>query len=707
MRFAVDTGGTFTDLLVDTGEGLRMFKASTTPEDPVDGVFASLKLAAADLGMALAELLAGGEVFVHGTTRAINALVTQTTAKTAFLVTEGHRDILLFREGGRADAFDFSHPYPAPLVPRRLTFEVPERTVANGSILRELDEPRVIDIANRLRAVGIEAVAVTLLWSIVNPKHELRVAELLEEHLPNVPCTLSHRVNPTIREFRRASSACIDASLKPLMTRYMESLTDRLVAAGFAGRVLIVTSQGGVMDASDVAGSPIHSINSGPSMAPVAGLHYSSLETDLPSAVVADTGGTTFDVSLIRAGHVPRTRETWIGPEYRGHITGFPSVDVRSVGAGGGSVAWVDGGGLLRVGPESAGAVPGPVCYGAGGIRPTVTDASLILGFLDADFFLGGRLRLDREAAERSLYEHVAEPLRLDLMSAAAAVLTLSTENMVHAIEEITVNQGVDPRRAVLVAGGGAAGLNIVSIARRLNVPRIVLPETGAALSAAGALLSKLASDYTATFVTTSAAFDGEGVRNVIGRLRRSADGFLKAAGDSAKTSVELFAEARYPHQVWELEIPLDAPDENGEVDAARVRDRFHAMHNEVFGISDPDSPVEIVTWRMRAQIELAGDAPRMAAAPSAGAERVAGQRPVYFPNVGWLDTAFLLLDQVEDGQSVSGPAIIESSFTTIVLDSGCTARKSPNGNLVIDIVPLNSEASTRGDAQQSPVIAS
>ena len=360
MRFAVDTGGTFTDLVVESDDGeLSLYKSSTTPNDPAQGVLDVLELGARDQGLDRAEFLGRGELFIHGTTRAINAILTKTTAKTAFLASEGHPDILLFREDGRTEPFNFTRPYPEPYIPRSLSFEVPERVGAAGEIVKPLDEAATIEIIRSLPERQIEAVAVCLLWSIANPAHELRVGELLDENLAGIPYTLSHQLNPTIREYRRASSTAIDASLKPVMSDYLAGLERALRSEGFSGRVLIVTSGGGVLDASAVADSPIHSIGSGPAMAPVAGRHYAFADAGADTAVVADTGGASYDVSLVRRGRIPWTRETWLGQPYFGHMTGFPSVDVKSIGAGGGSIAWVDQGGLLHVGPQSAGADPG------------------------------------------------------------------------------------------------------------------------------------------------------------------------------------------------------------------------------------------------------------------------------------------------------------------------------------------------------------
>ena len=505
MRFACDTGGTFTDLIVEDSDGtLSMYKAPTTPEDPILGVLQSLKLASEDRNISLSKLLSSGEMFIHGTTHATNAVVTQNTAKTAFLTTAGHPDILVLREGGRIEPFNFLVPYPAPYVPRSLTYEIPERIDSLGNIVTPLEDGAVLTTIEALKHQDIEAVAVCFLWSITNSIHERRVGQLLSENLPDVPYSLSHALNPTLREYRRASATAIDASLKPLMTKYMGSLTQRLAAAGFNGRTLVLTSQGGMIDAEELATQPIHAINSGPSMAPIAGRYYAQKDASEPNAIIADTGGTTYDVSLVHRGRIPRTRETWIGQPFRGHMTGFPSIDIKSVGAGGGSIARVDPGGILHVGPQSAGAVPGPVCYNMGGTEPTLTDAALVLGYLDAEFFLGGSMKLNLESAKSVIKNKVAGPLGLGIPEAAAAIVSVVTENMVQAISEITVNQGIDPADAVLIGGGGAAGLNSTWTARRLRCPSVLIPETGAGLSAYGAMISDLSREYRTMFFTTS-----------------------------------------------------------------------------------------------------------------------------------------------------------------------------------------------------------
>ncbi|MCH2550108.1 MAG: hydantoinase/oxoprolinase family protein [Alphaproteobacteria bacterium] len=684
MRFACDTGGTFTDLVIEDDKGgLKIYKAATTPSDPVKGVVDALKLAASDMKLTLESFLSRGDILVHGTTHAINAIITNNTAKTAFLTTEGHPDILVLREGGRIEPFNFEVPYPEPYIPRSLTFEVPERIDSAGEIHTALDEKAVISIFERLKEEEVEAVAVCFLWSISNSQHEIRLGELLQEYLPGVPFSLSHQLNPALREYRRASATAIDASLKPLMTKYLGGLTDRLKISGFNGRTLVLTSQGGMLDASDLAHKPIHAINSGPSMAPIAGRHYAQIDSDVPNVIIADTGGTTFDVSLVRQGRIPMTKETWIGQPYRGHMTGFPSIDIKSVGAGGGSIAWVDSGGLLHVGPKSAGAVPGPVCYGTGGDEPTLTDACLTLGYVDADYFLGGAMQLDSDNAADSINEKIAKKLNISTMDAAAAIVSVATENMVQAIEDITVNQGIDPANSVLIGGGGAAGLNSIFIARRLGCPTVLIPETGAGLSAAGALMSDLTNEYRATFFTTSGSFDRNGVNITLNNLREQCQAFIDGPGmGAASQEIEFAVEARYASQVWEIEVPLNNSIFNQDAHLDAMIEDFHSMHEQIFAIRDPGSIIEFVGWSATARCRLSSS--KSTRLIDNNKRLVSGSRKVYFSETGEVEADLYDFSSMETQTEFKGPAIIESPFTTVVADENTVFFRTSTGSLLM-----------------------
>ncbi len=694
MRCAIDTGGTFTDLALEHENEVRIFKCSTTPENPIRGILEVLELAARGLGMERAELLAEIKMLIHGTTRATNAVLTGNTARTALLATLGHRDMLLLREGGRSRAFDWSVEYTDAYIPRSLTFEVSERVDAQGRVLRELDEEAAIETIARLRELEIEAVAVCLLWSIVNPAHELRLGELLAQHLPGVPYTLSHALNPTLREYRRGSSTAIDASLKPLMSAYLDNLELQLRGAGFAGELLVISTSGGLMHAREAAKVPITSINSGPAMAPVAGRFFAAVaaassEDDSAAggdAIVADTGGTSYDVSVVRGGRIPMTRETWLGEPLTGHITGFPAVDVKSIGAGGGSIAWIDDGGLLHVGPQSAGANPGPAAYGRGGELPTVTDACLTLGYLDPERFLGGAMKLDEGRARAAIDRDVACPLGLDVEEAASAILALATEHMVQAITEITVDAGVDPRGAVLIGGGGAAGLNSGAIMRRLGCRALVIPETGAVLSAVGALMADLSAEFSAACFTSSVAFDAALVDGVLDGLRERCRSFAREVG-AENHQIELTAEARLARQVWQIDVPLRAehfgPGGGDGTGERMLLEDFRRLHEEIFAVRDEHSAVEVVALRARVVCPLQSRSEgRLTSAPQA----LDSERDAYFSGHGHSRARVLSLDVLAPGQELHGPAIVESPLTTVVLEPGALAERRPGTGLIVTL---------------------
>ncbi|MEA2290398.1 MAG: N-methylhydantoinase [Solirubrobacteraceae bacterium] len=691
FRIAVDTGGTFTDVVVSDARGDRTTaKARTTPDRIFDGMREGIGVAAQSLGLSLEELLGATSLLVYATTRAVNAIIESTTARTVFLVTEGFPDVLVLREGGKANPFDFVTPYPEPYVPRRLTFEVRERVGAGGEVLRPLDEDQAREALRRARAAGAEAAAVCLLWSIANPVHEHALARLIGEELPGVPVTLSHRLNPTVREYRRASSAAIDASLKPLMQEHLREMERDLAGAGFGGEILVATSSGGAMDVEDVIRAPIYSIRSGPAMAPVGG-RAAALAAEVPQrdVIVADTGGTTFDVTLVRDGAITVTNETWLGEQYTGHMTGLTAVDVRSIGAGGGSIAWVDEGGLLRVGPQSAGADPGPACYGRGGAAPTVTDAALVLGYLSGENFLGGRMDLDAGAAGAAL-DGLAAELGSTAEATADAILTVINEHMVGAIEEITVNEGVDPRGSLLVAGGGAAGLNIVQIARQLGTSEVLVPRAAGALSATGIHHSDLIADEKATGFARSADFDTERVNALLAELRARLDGFverLQGRGVDGVTT-EYFVDARYEYQLWELEIPVPVQRFSGPGDVAALVDAFHAAHERVFAVSEPGQDVEFTSWRVRVTASLAGAPPGSRAPAPGAAVTPRTTRRAYFAETGWVDVPVFTGDALLPGARVDGPAVIEEPTTTLVLypRSVATATSSESYAVRLDL---------------------
>lgn len=711
FSITIDTGGTFTDLVLADEHMIRgLHKAPTTPEDPYAGILAALEQAARAEGLDVTGLLGRTETVVYATTHATNAILEGRTARTAFLTTEGHRDILLYREGGKQSPFNLAQPYPEPFVPRSLSFELPERILCDGSVARPLDEGAVRRVIERLRTLEVEAVGVCLLWSIANPIHEERVGELLTELLPEIPFSLSCQLNPNIREYRRASSAVIDASLKPLMRTHLQTIDRQLRAIGFRGEPLMVTHMsGGVLGLGEVCEHPLHCVDSGPALAPVAGLVYARAEAEAEAEpdsaevgglagssetasrsrltgdlLVVDAGGTSVDISPTRDGRVVYSREKWLGPRWIGHMTGLPAVETKSIGAGGGSIARVDRDGLLRVGPESAGASPGPACYDRGGRHATVTDAALLLGYLDADYFLGGRMRLVEARAREAIERDIAKPLGLPVEAAAAAVMSVFAESLRSFLSEMTIVQGLDPRECVLVAGGGAAGLNIVSVARELRVDRVVIPTLAAGLSAVGGQFADLFGAFTRSVQTTTAALDTKAIDRALEEVEGAVEDFFARVAQRDTRRSELICEARYANQLWEIDVPLPwgwrGHDESERAEFAR---RFDRLHRALFSVDQPGAEIELLSFRGEARVSR-GE-PGLAGRAANREATVSERRPVYFArdfasgSAGeWHDTPVHRASDLVTGSKIVGPAIIQEATTTIVLDPGATATAAP-----------------------------
>ena len=682
-RITCDIGGTFTDVVVTDEDGrLTVAKSLTQPQRLFDGLKAALAGAAEQLGEPLGELLARSPTFIFSTTQATNAILEGTTARTAFLCTEGFPDILVRREGGSLRPYDYTRRFPDPYVPRALTFEIPERTDVDGAIRIPLDEPAAIAQLRRARELEVAAIAVCLLWSTANPAHELALGRLIDVELPGVPYSLSHQINPIVREYRRASGACIDASLKPLMQRHLPEIASGLREQGFAGELLAASSAGGVVPMSELIESPLWSVRSGPSLAPVAGRMVAAAETGSEEVIVCDTGGTSFDVSLVRAGDLVFTGETWLGEPFCGHLTGLSSVDVRSIGAGGGSIAWVDSGGLLRVGPESSGADPGPACYGRGGTRPTVTDAALVLGYVDPERFLGGAMTLNVAAAQTAL-AGLAQRLGVDSLAAAHAVLSVANERMIAAIGELTVNEGVDPRESTLVAGGGAAGLTILPIAQELGCREVVIPGTAGVLSAFGGQYSDIVREVTAPFATTSVDFDFAGVRATLAELERRMSRFESSLPPGLANEVQrrYFVEARYAYQVWDLSIPLQGNGVEDDRALAALIESFHDAHERIFAVREPGQRIELSQWRGRVTARTPKPPLNAGRRRGGSAPRGEHRRMAYFPELGEIEIPVHFGEQLQSAATVQGPALVVEPETTIVIYPGWTAHVSENGN--------------------------
>ena len=686
-RIAVDTGGTFTDVVVADEKGfLTVGKSLTTLDRYYNGFKAALDNAASSLNTSGEHLIDNCEVLIYGTTRSTNAIVENKVAKTALLVTEGFPDILTYRHGGKQGVFDLAVELPDPYIPRRLTFEVPERINAEGEIELELNTNKTEEIINDLKKMDIEAVAVSLLWSISNPVHEVKVGELLKKLTPDLPFTLSHKLNPIIREFPRTSSTAMDASLKPLMQQHLRDLEEDLRGSNYKGEILISVCSGGVMHVQDVIEKPIYTVKSGPAMAPVASIAYSSADNLGDDIIVVDTGGTTFDVSLIREGQIKYSRDTWLLGEWTGHLLGLSSVDIRSVGAGGGSIAWIDSGGLLRVGPQSSGANPGPACYNQGGAEPTVTDAAVMLGYIDPEHFLGSRMKLNQEAAKKAI-EKIAKPLSLSLEETADAIITLAGENMIKSIHEITVQDGVNPAECILVAGGGAAGLNIVPIAKSLGCKKILIPRTAGALSACGGQYSNVVAEFSGSYYSHTEDFDYEGVDKTLNDIKSRLTEFKNylQSKNINEFDEEYFLSSRYLNQQWDMEIPLPVNEIKNEHQLQIVSKAFHDTHFQRYAVKEEDSIIECIDWKGRLSAILEKPTiPKI----SVSDKKIEKNREseAYFNATGKVTTPVYLGERLLPGMVIKGPAIIEEPTTTVVIYPNSKAEITETRNYLIHV---------------------
>lgn len=682
-RIAVDTGGTFTDVVVADEAGREWkSKAPTTHRDVFAGMLAALSKVSAKIGVDVNELLQATSTLTYATTHATNAIITGQTAKTAFLTTQGHPDVLYLREGGRFGPFNYLQDYPDPYIPRSLTFEIEERKTLSGEDLIDLNEDQVAQVAKELVEKDVEAVAVCFLWAQLYPEHELVVAEVLKRVAPHLHVSLSHQVAPIIREYRRASATAIDASLKPMMTEHFQKLHDQLMNRKFGGEVLTVTSTGGVVPWNESLMKPLLVVNSGPSIAPIGALaaaHDLGVQNDL---IVGDMGGTTFDVSMIQGGKVAFARESWLGGQFVGHITGLPSVSVESIGYGGGSIARVDNGGMLRVGPMSAGSEPGPACFGRGGLRPTITDAAVVLGLIDPETFLGGAMQLDHNAASQAVQREIAGPLGLDLKEAAEAILEVTVDALAEETRESIARAGKDPADFVLVAGGGASGLCIGEVGKRLKCKGVLVPNNAPVLSASGGLNSDMVREFSISKPMDSRDFDFEAAALVAKTLRQEMDAFFdRIDTPESQRQFGYIVEARYRNQVWEIEVESPHASYETREQLEDLKSAFHKAHERTYGVKEPDQTVEFLVWRGRATAEI-NSISEVAKTESRDfralqADKVpASERD---RDAGSHDFEFL-----EIGREYAGPALIALDQSTLVVPAGMTLAKSNEGHLVL-----------------------
>jgi N-methylhydantoinase A len=685
---SLDIGGTFTDFVVRDDRGaIETYKSSTTSGNISRGIFNGLDMISQRRATTLAILLADCHSFSCGTTVATNAILERKTSRTGLLCTDGFRDTLLIREGGKTDTYNLWVDFPAPYVPRHLTFGIKERINAEGGVETPLDEAGVHAAIAEMKQLGVEAVAVSLLWSIANPAHELRIGAILATEWPEIPVSLGHLVHPTIREYRRASASAIDASLKPIVYRNVNEIRERLESNGFGGVLSFITSNGGRTSIEEIMAKPVYLCMSGPSAISHAGSEIARME-DVPhgNIITVDMGGTSFDVSVTTAWRTPMHREGTIG----GELFGVPSVEVLTIGAGGGSIARVDAGGFVHVGPESAGAFPGPACYGRGGRLPTVTDANLARGLLEPDGFADGQMQLSRDASATAIADELGDRLGMSVDEAASLICLTIEQNMVGAIEDITIRRGVDPRDFVLVSGGSAGGLHAAAIARELGMRQVIIPRAAGVLSAFGTDRGDIKFNFARSLFTQSDRFDYAAVERVIRSLEAEGIAYLDRMNVPAERRVLQFtAEARYEGQVWQLTTALPEAHIRDAAALADFVESFHQLHEQHYSVRAPQDAVEITEWNLVAIGVAAVHASDAAAPPTALPVPAPTRREAFLKEEGGaIDLPVYELQAMPVGSSVAGPCLIQDKLTVSLVPGKSRASISGHRSIVIDLSP-------------------
>ncbi len=689
-RLGIDIGGTFTDFALDKDGELVLEKTLSTPQDRSVAVMEGIEILARREGLSVSEFLERLEAIVHGTTVADNTLIEGTGAVTGLLTTAGFRDELELRRGYKEDIWDVRLAPPRPLVPRRRRLTVRERVRHDGSIHTPLDEEAAVETIRRLGRLGVESVAVSTLFSFVNPVHERRLAELLAEHLPEAARSLSHEVMPKAPEFERTSTTVVNAYVGPRVSSYLERLGDQLAQAGYCRELLVMQSSGEVMTRRYIERRPVRVLASGPAGGVIGGARVGAAK-GLPDLLCVDMGGTSYDVSLVRAGRAPAE------PGWNWHhrqVIGLPMISVETLGAGGGSLCYVESG-RLHVGPASAGADPGPVCYGRGGTRPTITDANLMLGLLSEESeFAGGRFRLRREGVEETFREHVAGPLGCSVEEAAFDCWRVVNANMTQAVRRLTAERGTDPRRLVMLAYGGNGPLFAAAQAEELHIDHVLVPRSSPAFSALGALSACPGLDEERSYLVAAHRADLNVLRGLWRDLYEVASYHLERAGFAPADCCARFeANLRYPGQNWSLAV--DAQQSTGAPDWGfctpalidTLVERFHQQHELEYGHRRESEEPEITGVRLvtTAQVREPGFGGGFETPPTEAKPR--GQRRAQL-GAGFGVTDVYRGADLLAGMRLPGPALIEESFTTVVVPPGWQARVDDAGDLHLRHAP-------------------
>ncbi len=679
-RIGIDVGGTFTDFVyLDSPDNMKVFKVPSTAEDQSLGVISGLKKIAEAEGYGLEQLLEMTDLIVHGTTVATNTMLEFNGAKTGLITTRGFRDDIELRRGYKERIFNPRFPAPTPIAFRRNRLTVAERIDKNGNVHTALDESEARDAVMKLKDAGVESIGVCLLFSFLNPEHEKRIAGIINEVYPDAYISLSHEVLPQIREFERVSTTLVNSYTHPKLSKYLNRLESELRQLGFRNEFYVMLSGGGIMNVDYAGKYPVFSLLSGPAGGIVAATQLIGGDPAYSNLITIDMGGTSFDVSLIKNNQPAVSSDNWFS-RYR---IAIPMLDIHTIGSGGGSIAWVDAGGALQVGPRSAGSDPGPVCYGRGGTEPTVTDANLILGYLDPDTFLGGEMRLDLSAAEKSVDKLVAKPLGMDTIEAAHGIYRIVNNNMANGIRTVSIQRGHDPREFTLVAFGGNGPVHAGILAEELEIGTIIVSRLATALSARGMLSSNIVVNKMRTYIGTSEKYNLDEINSLFTAMKKEVEADMPAAGRSVAASIQevehnYFVDAHYHGELHEITVPLHH--EEGRVTDQGIREAaeaFHQSHETLHTFANRDQPVFFMNLRLKSVRPMETiPLPEKELSDSNPESALRSNRNVFFEQVGgFVETPIFDGNRIKSGYILPGPCIIEEAATNIVVCPDQVAR--------------------------------
>lgn len=682
FRIGIDVGGTFTDFLLINERGeTKIYKTLTTPEDPTIGFFNGLTDMAKDHQSTLQDFIQQISLIVHGTTVGTNAALTYRGAKTALLTTEGFRDVLQMRRGVRPDPYNNKYVQPKPFVPRSLRYTLEERVDYEGNVITQLNESALHKVVEELKKENIEAVAISFMHSYANNINEQKASEMIREELPEAYITVSNELVPRARLYDRTSTTVLNSFIGPLIQGYFEKLIHDLQNQKFLGTLLIMQSNGGVSTPEEIIKKAANTLLSGPASAPVASHWYLSPH-NLQDAITMDMGGTSFDVSMMKDG-VPLIRTEG---EIANWPINLPTVDIHTIGSGGGSIAWVDDGGLLHVGPQSAGASPGPASYGFGGDKPTVTDANLVLGYLNPEYFLGGKMTLDVEKAYDAIKREIADKLNTTVPDAARGIINMINVNMANGIREAIVNRGYDPREFPLMSAGGAGPIHAAAIAEELECSLVMVPKESSIFCAAGMLMSDIRHDFVRVIRMLTKDLTTDEINQILSALRSKGVETLTSEGVKEENiKYQYTFEMMYAGQYYQVGVDFNS-DEIGSLTHELMESKFHQLHDQLFGYHTPEMPVEIVNMNVAAIGETLK--PQMQEKAYNGENVDSIKKGLRKAALGvsqeLIDVPVYDGDQMSHGNHVYGPAIIEQVVTTIIVPESFNCIVDKNDNYIM-----------------------